>query len=451
MVGMSSNRLFCAMVTSALVNRYPVPYIVGWNGQGKYNVTGPKGNIAKPHLAKRYLDTLPQGGDDDDLVLFLDGHDNLAQIPAEVVIERYFQVAAEAESRLADRLGITIEELHAKGLRQTVFWGADKGCHPPMLAEPQCAEVPYSHLARNRFGPESEKGDPVYNDGRWLNAGFAFGRLGDLRKFVDAGLAQVEESYDAEFRWRNSDQRYLAKVFARQETARATLIKDEASVKMHKETSSTHEGSSAKRSMAIREAEHHATLDYESALVQTGCSNHQWVRKLNYNSSDNTAAMPEDLINLGGHLSPNPIQMPANVYQSLIRTYDLLPEQQAFTSARDWIRNLELETNFVTRHISGFYHATCSKKHLIEDFKRYWFYPFIKPLLRASFHGNQAGQPIADNLIDGRRWEYKISHPGAGVSESSLGGVFTDFQNQSYVSWEDICSDHLDIFDFEIN
>ncbi|KAM5347617.1 hypothetical protein ACJ41O_007441 [Fusarium nematophilum] len=432
----SENDLFCAVLASVLVNRYPVPYIIGWRGEGKFNATA--AHTAKLHSMKRYLDTLPHGGEPDDLVIFGDGHDVMAQLPAEVIIERYFQVAAEADRRLADRFGISVAELHDRGLRQTLFWGADKMCWPPLSKEPQCADIPLSHLPRHKFGPKSGNGNTVYSDARFFNSGSVIGRLDDLREFINAGIAEVEETYDPEFKYRLSDQIYLARLFARQEISRAEQIKDRATPNIREALASP------TPEVTKNVTEYHVAIDYESAFVQTGCYSHTWMHKLNYNNSDNTATMTKDLFDQGKNFRPYPIQMPANVYQSLVRIFDSLPERS--TSARDWIGRLKLDTNVVSKSIFGFYHATCSKRELIKDFKSYWFHPLIEPLLKASFRETQAGAPITEKLIDGRRWEYKTSYPDVGVLEDQLGGVYTDFQNETFIPYATLCGEHLDIF-----
>ena len=138
--------------------------------------------------------------------------------------------------------------------------------------------------------------------------------------------------------------------------------------------------------------------------------------------------------------------MPANIYQSLLRVYNSIAEQQSM-SAQEWIGSLKLVTNVVSKNIFGFYHATCSKKSLLSRFKSYWFHPFMESLMRAAFRETQAGELITEKLIDGREWVYKISYPtDAGVDEDQLGGVFTDSEAEGFVSYTTLCSDHLDLF-----
>ncbi|KAF5021348.1 hypothetical protein F66182_6616 [Fusarium sp. NRRL 66182] len=429
------NDMFCAIVASALVNRYPAPYMLGWKGEGKYNASA--AHTAKLYSMKKYLDELPHGGEPDDLVFFGDGYDVMAQLPAQVVIERYFQVAADADRRLADRFGIAVEELHERGLKQTLFWGADKMCWPA-LNEAQCNKIPASHLSKNVYGPKSGSGDVTYHDAKFFNSGSVIGPVGDLRDFINAGIASLEATFDANFKYKTSDQIYLARLYARQELSRAEQIKKEAMEFEQLGESSTQTDDDI--------TEHHVAIDYESAFVQTGCFAHKWMKKLQFNNTDNTATVSNDLLDQGDNFRPYPIQMPTNVYQSLVRIFKSLPDQQAVTTAREWIGSLKIHTNVATRTIFPFYHATCSKRNLVSDFKKYWFHPWTLPLLEASFQTTRADEPITEKLIDGRKWVYKTVYPDSGSEEDKLGGVLTDYKNETYIPFSTLCADSFAIF-----
>lgn len=439
----SPNELVCAVVASALVNRYPVPYIIGWKGEGKYNASA--AHFAKLYTIKRYLDTLPNGGKDDDLIVFGDGHDVVAQLPVEVMIERYFEVTAEADRRLADRFGITVEEAHARGLRQTLFWGADKMCWPPLYDEAQCSRIPSSHLPQNMFGPKSGNKDYTYREAKYLNSGSVIGPVGDLRKFVNAGITEMETTFDEDFKYKNSDQVYLQRIWGRQELSRSEQVKFEAKRASNKKRSETSDMSRKQDDEESSAVEFHLAIDYESSFVQTGCYSHKWMRQLQYNNDDHSATMKEDVIQHGANFKPYRIQMPANVYKALHRVFDSLGADQPSTSAHAWIAGLKLDTNIVTKTIFGFYHATCSKKALIKDFKTYWFHPIIEKLLKASARTINQDEPITERIIDGRRWVYQTSYPSNERTVSELGGVFTDFEGQTFISYDELCGEHLNI------
>ncbi|CRK19170.1 hypothetical protein BN1708_017729, partial [Verticillium longisporum] len=182
-------------------------------------------HIAKLRAITRYLHG-PTAGEDDDLVIVVDGFDVLAQIPAETLIQRYFDVAAAADQRLADQRGLTVEEVHSKGLRQTVLWGTDKGCFPSSgngdekQRDPRCWLVPFSTLPRYVWGPETGTGGLPFSDSRFVNSGTVIGPLGDLRTLIDATLALIEDTFDPEYKYHNSDQYYVSTLYARQEYQR---------------------------------------------------------------------------------------------------------------------------------------------------------------------------------------------------------------------------------------
>ncbi|CEI67277.1 hypothetical protein FVEN_g5816 [Fusarium venenatum] len=432
------NDMVCAIIASALVNRYPAPYMIGWKGEGKYNASA--AHTAKLYSIKKYLDELPNGGDDDDLVFFGDGYDVMAQLPVEVVIERYFKVTADADQRLADRFGITVEEAHKRGLKQTLFWGADKMCWPA-LSEDQCTKLPGSHLPNTVYGPKTGNGDATYRDAKFFNSGSVIGPVGDLRKFIDAGINSLEDTFDPNFKYKTSDQIYLARLYARQEMSRAKQIEYEL-----RNIDKTFGESNITNPFATADvAEYHAAIDYESDFVQTGCFAHKWMQKLNYNNTDNTATMAKDLFEQGKVFKPYKIQLPANVYRSFIRVFKSLPDDTTTKSARDWIASLPLDTNVATRKIFGFYHATCSKRQLINDFKKYWFHPYIVPLLQAGFQATKKDELITDKLIDGRKWVYKTVFPSEGAPEDELGGVLTDYKDEAYIPFSTLChaSSHI--------
>lgn len=479
------NDLFCAVVASALVNRYPVPYVIGWRGEGKYNATA--AHFAKLYTIQRYLHDLPNGGEDDDLIIFGDGHDVVAQLPAEVMIERYFEVAADANRRLADRFGISVDELQDRGLKQTLFWGADKMCWPNSKAEARCSKIPDSHLPQNMFGAKSGIRDFEYREAKFLNSGSVIGPIADLRKFIDAGITEMETTFDENYKYKNSDQVYLARIFGRQEVSRTeqitkAAIEDDEVVEPEPEKIESVEGAEGveyseeleeedpaaagnkldeteglrgnreKRADFVKSGKHksemveyHLAIDYESAFVQTGCYNHRWMRMLQYNNEDHSATMDVDVIGHGEFFKPERIQMPANVYKAFRRVFDSLGDDRPSTSAHSWIGNLKLDTNVVTKTIFGFYHATCSKRTLLKDFKTYWFHPLIKPLLKAAARTTKEDETITEKLIDGRKWLYKKSYPAPEEAVAQLGGVFTDFEDEAFIPYKELCGEHLGV------
>lgn len=433
----------CAVVASALANRYPTPTVVGYKGEGEFDAK--KAHIAKLRSIKRYLDTTP-GAKDDDLVVIVDGFDVLAQIPANAMIERYFETISEADRRLADLRGTSVEQLHADGLRQTIIFGADKGCFPqdttPGKRDARCWMVPYSTLPRYKWGPKTENGELVYSEPRFLNSGTVMGPLGDLRTLIDASLDLIKETWDKDYRFKNSDQYYLSNIYARQEYQR---VLDLNGGMWPGEVPENHLLPKKKKGDSDR-TEYHVFLDFDSSFTQTQCHNDRFMAKLKYDYFDHTAITNIDRYEEGDKHRPFKVQMPAFIYQAYSRIYDSLLDKERTVSLTDkWVKSLELGTNVGTRQIYGFYHNTCSKRAFVDKYQKSWFFPLIRPLLRAGARAIQAEEPIHTEPLDGRMWmaprRYPINEKGEMLDD--FGGVFTDHKGEEFIPLQKFCEEDL--------
>ncbi|EXK29486.1 hypothetical protein FOMG_13962 [Fusarium oxysporum f. sp. melonis 26406] len=426
----------CAVVASALVNRYPIPTIVGYKGEGEYDAK--KAHIAKLRAIKRYLYG-PAGTEKDDLVIIVDGFDVLAQIPVEIVIERYFDLRAEADQRLADQRGITVEEVHSRGLRHTLLWGTDKGCFPTGGEDPRCWLVPFSNLPRYKWGPKTDNGELVFSDSRFLNSGTVIGPLGDLRIFIDATLQLIKDTWDPDFKFHNSDQYYISTLYARQEYQRTLDLND-----------GEFPGDIGGRKLPRKKedendvTEYHLLVDFSYSITQTQCHNDRFMRKLQYKNHDLTATVVEDALEEGKSFRPYNIQMPSSLYQAMSRLYDsLLGDERPSMSANEWVRSLRLGTNIGTRNIYAFYHNTCSKKAFVDKYHDSWFFPLVKPLLRAAVRAIQEKQPLHPRLINGRVWMAVNQYPVSSDLQDEFGGVFTDFEQEPFIPLQTLCKENL--------
>ncbi|KAF9774455.1 hypothetical protein IL306_007532 [Fusarium sp. DS 682] len=208
---------------------------------------------------------------------------------------------AEADQRLAYQRGITVSQLHGTG---------------------------------------TDTGDLQYSDSRFLNSGTVIGPLGDLRKFVDAALSPIEDDWDQNFLFRNSDQFYIAALYARQEYQR---MRDMNGGEFPEEVA----GRSFPKPKGGKDdvTEYHVVVDFDYAFTQTECHNYRFVNtsltryylddmnrfihKLQYDNFDMTATMKHDALDECSRFKPYKIQMPAHVYQALHRVYDsLAPEDR---------------------------------------------------------------------------------------------------------------------------
>ncbi|KAH7127362.1 hypothetical protein EDB81DRAFT_141107 [Dactylonectria macrodidyma] len=427
----------CAVVASALANRFPIPTILGWKGKGEYDAKA--AHIAKLRSIRRYLYS-DAGAHEDDLAIVVDGFDVLAQIPAATVIERYFDFIGAADRNLADQRGLTVEEVHEKGLKHTLVWGTDKGCFPGGRDDPRCWLVPFSTLPRFKWGPKTENGEMIYSESRFLNSGTVIGHLGDLRTFIDASLRLINETWDPEFKFKNSDQYYISTLYARQEYHRAIDLNGgvfplEVNGRKVPEL----------RQNEQDQTEYHVLVDKEYSLTQTQCHNNKFMHKLRYGNYDLTTTINDDLLEEGDTFHPYTIQMPSSLYQGLRRVWEgMLEEERPLGSARQWIRSLELSTNIGTRNIYAFYHNTCSKGAFVGKYQDSWFFPLIRPLLRASVRAINDQEYITSRPIDGRMWTVGPAFPDAPELQDEFGGVWTDLEAEAFIPLQQFCKEDVE-------
>ncbi|KAJ4264417.1 hypothetical protein NW762_005616 [Fusarium torreyae] len=431
-----ANRQVCAVVASALANRYSIPTILGYRGEAFLDAQ--KAHIAKLRAIKDYLHN--SGGAWDDLVIIVDGFDVMAQLPADAMIQRYFTLMADADQKLADQRGTTVKELHGMGVRQTLLWGTDKGCFPDNDKDPRCWLVPFSTQPRFKWGPNTDNEELEYSDSRFLNSGTVIGPLGDLRTFIDAALSLIEDVWDHDYFFHDSDQFYISTLYARQEYHR---MLDLNGGEFPEEIAGR--GLPKPRNGKDDVTEYHVTVDFDYSFTQTECHNFRFIHKLQYDNFDLTATMRYDALEEGTAFRPYKIQMPAMVYQTLHGVYDSLPEEdRPAMTGRDWVRSLRLGTNIGTRMIYAFYHNTCDKAGFVDTFHDAWFYPLIRPLLRVAVRAIQHHKHIGSGPIDGRLWVAAQQYPDRPDLQDEYGGVFTDAPGEEFVPLQRFCSEDIE-------
>ncbi|RGP66591.1 hypothetical protein FLONG3_8787 [Fusarium longipes] len=406
----------CANIISSLSNRYPVPSILGYNGKGKFDAK--EAHIAKLYSIERYL----HGKQADDLVIVVDGHDVLAQLPAEVMIERYFEIIERHNTILADRFGLSVDQALKQGYRQSILFGADKACFPRLRDEPQCWAVPESFLPHRVYGKHTQDRSMRYADPKYLNSGTVIGPLGDLREVIEAALLLIENTWNATFKYRNSDQYYLGKLYARQELQRSKDLTG----------SSTTPGSSKKMppddAFGSDRTDFHIVVDHESAFTVTQCANVEWMRNIAFTTPDYKSIVKNDNPKKGHPFKPFSIQMPGNVVSALTRLYEVFNQE---LPATQWIKRIKLGTNTATGHIYPFYHGTCKKSNFITRYMDLWIYPYARELLQDAA---QARGPLTERMVNERHWISARDSPKGG-----LGGVYTD-DGDGFIPLEDFCS-----------
>ncbi|KAG5949278.1 hypothetical protein E4U53_005930 [Claviceps sorghi] len=432
-----ANLRFCYHLASAGANRHPVPTLIGWNGQGDFNLAK---HSAKLRVLKRYLDSLDVA-EADDLVLFADGYDVIYQLPPEIFIERYFEEVKKANAYLAQRLGLSVENMAEKGVQQAVFFGPDKMCFPNDANAARCWAVPDSPLGKDAFGPRRENDEMSHQDPRWLNSGTIIGSVSELKKIIDASNHEYKVTFDEEYQFKFSDQYYLANVFGRQEYWRNQIFRHENGTPAVEKDHVIPEKESD-----TQVTELHMAIDYESSLFLPRAGNDRFTGFLQYNREDQSASMDTDVLQKGESFRSHLIRMPDNVRNALIKLYDSVSSAHpGAVSGKDWIQLVHLGTNFVTNHIYGLLHFTGPKESMDYEYAKQWFFPFVKSLLRETVKAWKRGDPISKKLIDGRRWIPKLSYHEQGTVHHEYGGAWTDESPPKFLTWKEMCGNYEDV------
>ena len=423
-----ANVRFCYNLMSSTATRWPIPTILGWHGVDEYDAHAT--HLAKIRTIDRYLQQL-SSEDDDDLVVIVDGYDILLQLPPEIMIERYFEVVNRADAHLAKRFGVSVNELHSLGVRQTIFWGPDKICWPINWDATRCWAAPNSHLPSHAFGPKTNNGDMDYNDPRWLNSGTVIGRIGDMRTLITGTMKEINETYDPKYQFKESDQYYVSNLWGRQEYFRSLQARkgEEPGGPKNREI--------PRKRYENETTEYHASIDYESALFQTKAGYERFYNYLEFSTSGLNANVTTDMFGEGGKFVPFDIPMPANVYSALDKLYTSIADSHPGTTTGDWIRTIKLGVNFVTKHIFPLWHCTGPKEFVKEEVPKMWWFPFAKSLIKATTKAYKNEELITRYPVDGRKWASKNLYPDHMKDE--LGGAWVDYNGATFVEWESLC------------
>ena len=427
---------------------YPVPIISGWQTKGDLDA-------AVTHLAKvrnimRYLDALPPAADDH-LVLIIDGYDVVMHLPAEVMIQRYFEVTEAANAKLAERFG----KIYTKGFpggmheqpRQTILFGPDKICWPVDQRRPACWAVPTdTGIPRGAFGMDD--GDMPHNQPRWLNSGTIMGPVSDMRQFIAATLDRIRTTYDPNHENKESDQMYMADVWGVQEYYRSVReVKAKGLARLDGKEPIPKGGPFDKfiPTLAPRQkTEYHITMDYLSQLFGTRAGNEGFLDFLRYSGPGFSTLVKRNVSRRKGFM-PYEIKLPRDVIDSLTRVFKSISKIQKLPAKpADMITRLRLGTNLVTRQVYALYHCTGEKGYLDELWPKLWFYPYAKSLLKTAIRETVEGKPISENLIDGRIWTFAHTYPASTPRGEDIGveaaGAWADV-NDGWLSYVKLCGE----------
>lgn len=435
----SSNQYLCQLLLSAAVLNYPIPTLINWDAKEDNNAFVQ--HIAKVSKILQYLKSFPQGKEKD-LVLIVDGYDVWFQLRSDVLIKRYFAINNAANKRISKTLGNVAEN---KDIKQTVIFGPDKLCWPSGKdgGRAACWAPPQSTLPKDAFGPINDTdivtaiSDPVHSRPRWLNSGTVMGTLGDVRAVFEATLDFVQKNHTSD-----SDQWYLANLFAEQEYSRTLLQQDPSfNAPAMPEIPVIEKG---------QKTEYHIGLDYESQLFQTVGYYQKFISWLWYDAAKGKGQqlsqsftnshgfeLPEDIL-----ASPPPFSVESKSHweTTVVGDEEIREAATRLPLDRKW-KDLPLATNVVTKHVFTVLHFTFVKELRDEWWRRMWYYQQGKEMLLAS--ARQPKAPTIDKPVQGQTWwNAEASHLADSEqvlksTQGQKGGAWSD--KGKWVPWDDAC------------
>jgi len=438
----TSNRDLCRLLFSATILNYPVPTLLNW---GAPEDSDPfVQHLAKVNKILTYLKGIPPGNEDD-LVLIVDGYDVWFQLRSDVLIRRYFAVMQAADSRVALELDANVARKN--DVRNTILFAADKLCWPFRDGRrPACWAVPQSTLPANSFEPFDDStaslaaGNAAQSRARWLNSGLLMGPVGDIRALFEATLKSIQSNYVI-----GSDQFYIANLFGEQEYLRRLLKPDpDLPSAGSVEIPSIDPG---------KRTEFHIALDYESTIFQDIGAYGKFISWLRFNGSEGAANLLQDgtPITLHGFAlhddiaaSPPPFSNEKNAHWAfgddkgqteIISILNSLPLDLSW-------RDIPLATNLVTKKAFALIHFTFEKELRDAWWDIMWFYPHGRQLLQASITPSKA--PILEVPIGGHMWwntegSHLAKDEQRGKStKGEKGGAWND--RGMWLLWKGMCS-----------
>ncbi|KAI0022416.1 hypothetical protein F4780DRAFT_777791 [Xylariomycetidae sp. FL0641] len=225
----------CKLLLGSSLLGYPTPTLLGWEETfDQDGILGGGSHLAKVSRVLEYLQSL-DASQDDELVLMLDAYDIQLQLPASVLIDRYYETREATQKRAIDFAGAAA--VTGEGIQQLVMFGAGKRCAPNQPHTIACYPLPESPLPMDLYGPNTDTvvGHNHYYSvrQRYLNSGYILGPAKDMRRVFAEAWRIIEDhperdplddgSHGSDSMYHGSDQSIFATMFGRQEWCREKL------------------------------------------------------------------------------------------------------------------------------------------------------------------------------------------------------------------------------------
>ncbi|KAF1813843.1 hypothetical protein P152DRAFT_481042 [Eremomyces bilateralis CBS 781.70] len=159
---------------------------------------------------------------DNDLLLILDGHNSLFQLPPDVLKKQYSQVVEAGNTRSRDRYGpekmLRGISLTAAKYSQSVIFAASKSCEENAIEDLACAAAPEPPEFPSPIANKTVVADfhGIYKPPRFLHSTMFMGPARHIRTLVKAAVDRAERNSELSI----SDQMLFASLFGQQELAR---------------------------------------------------------------------------------------------------------------------------------------------------------------------------------------------------------------------------------------
>ncbi|KAJ5466649.1 hypothetical protein N7539_009378 [Penicillium diatomitis] len=426
----------CRLLASAMALGYPVPTLNGWMKEGELDAA--KTHLAKVRTVMHYLNDLPPSSDDD-LVLMIDGYDVVFQIPADVLIERYFDVINKANDRLAMRFKGKFEKEEDMP-RLSILFGSEKACYPPEQNRIGCWAIPQKlDIPMGAYGPVD--GNYAHNVPIWLNSGTIMGPVKDMRLMFAATLDLIAKRYSREGDWSDSDQLYMSEVWGMQEYSRTIAEYQEyfhGDIDINTIWPTDYEKVLPDIAPGQR-TEYHIGIDHWSSLFQTRAGSDHVLDMLTFDqfhdqeNATSYAIVHKNTANLP-NFKPFTIDLPANLASSITRILRMI---EPVVGTVPSITQIRLETNLVSKEVYGMFHSTGGKDYLDKLWDQSWFYPYVRPLIEAMLP-RVSEQPIG--TADGRTWvsSHKLAVNSTEAHSVADAGAWADIDG-GWLTWDHLC------------
>ena len=404
--------------------------------------------MAKVWTILDYLEVLLKRGQQDDLVLIIDGFDIHFQLPPEVLIARYYQENARANKRIEKQLGAEVAE--KENIKQTVIFGHDKLCWPTDWKRPACWLVPEASDPKKAYGPVTDS-NPTVSRARWLNSGTILGPVNHVADIFRATLDLIHTNHTTD-----SDQFYFANIWADQEHARHLL-----------EVSPYKGINKADRDFPTlvpgNRTEYFFGLDYEGILFQTMAFYREWLAWETFNGvlpqtissiwkpkhqqqlmirrdPWELKILPEDVALARGPFSASTSSNSIDEPGAQPTNHNNLVVDSILPTNLTW-HNLSLGANSASRQIFPLLHFTGPKEFRRKWWGRLWFLPWAEELLKASVKAEKA--PLGDRPLGGKMWWAGETGKENATDFGEKGGAWAD--SGEFLQWDMLCKSHEDV------